>query len=314
MCMMNFHTYLASQDNMIITLTNLIILIFSIALLHRLKSKKIQLSFQILVSLALGVLFGFLLKISPINWLFFAVQNILSLMGRGYLALLKMLVIPLILTSIIHAILDLGTENSAAIKKLSFLTCFMLLGMTAISSLIGIIMGIFFTVGAGLSLPTLIETPSHTYTGLLDTLLAMVPSNPVAIMTKENTIAIVLFSVLLGLAARKLDLKDHDKMNTFREFIASLFAIVKKLTQLVLGLTPYGILALIALLILEQGTIVLSGMLNFILAMYMAMLLVFVMHGIILLFFKQNPWDFLKKRAFLYLWHLRRVLVLGHCL
>lgn len=283
---------------MAITLFNLIILILSIGILHRLKIKKMQLSLQILLSLGMGVTYGLLLKFSPENGLLTGIKNILILIGEGYLSLLKMLVIPLILTSIIHAILNLGTGNGSAIKKLSLFTCVILLGMTALSSLIGIAIGILFSVGDGLNLPYFTETPEHAYTGLVATLLAMIPSNPIAIMTKENTIAVVLFAVLLGIAARMLDAQDHDKMETFRKFIASLFAIVKKLTTLVLSLTPYGILALMSLLLLDQGMAILNGMLNFIAAMYTAMFFVFVMHGVILILVGQNPFQYLKKASF----------------
>jgi uncharacterized protein len=206
-----------------------------------------------------------------------------------------MLVIPLILTSIIHAILNLGSGKVDNIKRMSFLTCGMLLGMTAVASLVGLVIGKLFAVGQGLSLPSIIETPKHPYTGLVDTLLGMLPSNPIAIMAEENTIAVVIFAVLLGLAARMLDVQDHDKMHSFRRFIAVLFAIVKKLAVLVLGLTPYGILALISLLLLDQGLALLTGMLNFIAAMYTAMAIVIVMHSLILALIGQHPWQYFKK-------------------
>ena len=263
-------------------------------LLHHLKIKEVQLGMRILLSLALGIAFGVLLNFSPDNRLFEGIKNILTLVGDGYLSLLKMLVIPLILTSIIHAILNLGTGNGNAIKKLSFFTCAMLLAMTAMASLIGIGVGMLFSVGEGLHLPHFIETPKQAYTGIVATLLGMLPSNPVAIMTKENTIAVVLFAAFLGISARMLDIKDHDKMETFRQFIASLFCIVKKLAQLILGLTPYGILALISMLILDQGSTILSGILNFIVAMYVAMFLVLTMHSVILLFFGHNPFKYFK--------------------
>ncbi len=275
---------------MILTIFNFIFLITSLGIIYYLKLKKVSLSKQILLSLSVGLALGFLLKYSDTPPYLI---NILTFISDGYLALLKMLVIPLILTSIIHAILNLGS-GKGNIKKLSFVTCFMLLGMTAFASLITIIVGMAFSVGEGLQLPDVIATPTHTYSGIVATLLGMLPSNPIAIMAKENTIAVVLFAALLGISARMLDIKDHDKMETFKNFIAALFAIVKKLTQIILNLTPYGILALISLLILNQGTTILTGILNFIIAMYVAMFLVLSMHSIILLCFGYNPFKFFK--------------------
>jgi len=278
---------------MILTIFNLIFLFTSLGALYYLKLKKISLNKQILLSLCLSLVLGFLLKFSSENDPNEYLKNILTFISEGYLALLKMLVIPLILTSIIHAILNLGSEKGN-IKKLSIITCLMLLGMTALASLIAILVGMAFSVGEGLHLPNLIQSPTHPYTGIAATLLGMLPSNPIAIMTKENTIAVVLFAALLGIAARMLDIKDYDKMETFKNFIAALFAIIKKLTQLILSLTPYGILALISLLILNQGTMILTGVLNFIIAMYVAMFFVLCMHSLILLFFGYHPLKYFK--------------------
>lgn len=280
---------------MYITVLNLIFLFFSVGFIYWLRKRKKQLGSIILISLALSICSGFLLKLSPENSLLETIKNGLHLIGYGYLALLKMLVIPLILTSIIHAILNLGYNNGDSIKKISLVTCGMLLGMTALASLISMLVGMQFSVGKGLSLPDYVTIPKHTYTGLVDTLLGMLPSNPIAMMTQENTIAVVIFAGLLGIAARMLDLNDHDKMDTFKKLITSLFVIVKKLAQIILGLTPYGILALLTLLIFNQGITLFIGMANFIAAMYTAMFFVIIMHTVILLILKRNPWHYFKK-------------------
>jgi uncharacterized protein len=278
-----------------LTLFDIAILILFLGLLRHVKHSHMQLSFRVVLSLVFGVGYGFILKFAPHNAIIEGIKSTLYLIGHGYLALLKMLVVPLILTSIIHAILNLGSGSDNNIKKISFLTCAMLLGMTALASLIGLAVGSLFDVGQGLSLPTLIETPKHPYTGLVNTLLGMLPANPVGVMVEENTIAVVILAVLLGIAARMLDAKDHDKMQDFKRLIAVLFAIVKKLATLILSLTPYGIIALLSLLVLDQGLNLLLGMLNFIAAMYTAMVLVILMHSFILLLIGQSPWDYFKK-------------------
>lgn len=280
---------------MLVTSLLMIVLAALFAALYTGKRRRKSLTYRVILAMLLGVGYGILLKFSPANDLLIFIKQTLYFIGHAYLALLKMLVVPLILTSIIHAILNLGIGNDAEIKKMSLLTCGMLLGMTAIASLIGIGVGVWFHVGAGLSLPEIVDTPKHVYTGLVDTLLGMIPSNPIAIMADENTIAIVIFAVLLGIAARMLDSKDHDKMETFRQLIVSMFAIVKKLAVMVLGLTPYGILALISLLLFEQGTILLSGIANFIAAMYVAMAIVMVMHSLILWIVGYHPIAYFKK-------------------
>ena len=280
---------------MMLQLVDFIICFAVLFFLYQLRRKKIQLSICILYSLFFAMAYGFFLKLTTPHESFIFLSGLLRLIGYGYLALLKMLVIPLILTSIIHAILKLGAQDGRFIKNVSFLSCFILLGTTALASLIAIVIGKLFHVGMGLQLPMISDMPKHPYTGLTDTLLAMLPSNPVLIMTQENTVAIVLFAILLGIAAHMLDEKDHDKMHTFRQLIDSLFAIVKKLAVLILNFTPYGVFALLSLLLFEQGNTLIFGMLRFLSAMYTAMFFVLILHGILITLAGQNFWQYLKK-------------------
>ena len=280
---------------MLLSLLDLIIGIFLFYALYYAKKRNLQSGYRILISLAFGIGYGFLLRVTPGDNIIASIKDILHLFGNGYLSLLKMLVIPLILTSIIHSIVHLGAGSNEFIKKMSLTACGMLLGMTAIASLIGLAIGELFHVGKGLVFPATLEVPAtRHYAGLIDTLLGMIPSNPVAVMANENTVAVVIFSVLLGMAARMLDAADHEKMETFRQFIASLFAIVKKLAALIFGLTPYAIISLMSLLIVSQGAALLTGMLNFILAMYVAMTLVIIMHSLILSSIGIHPLSYFK--------------------
>ena len=276
---------------------NIVILFSLFGFLFYLKQRKTSMSGRVLLSLAIGVGFGFFVRMTTAPEVSGLLENILSLIGNGYLAFLKMLVVPLILTSIIHAIINLGADHDGALKKISFLTCALLLGTTALSSLIGLVVGSVFSVGQGMVMPAMTEAPQHAAANFVDTLIHMIPSNPVAAMAQENTIAVVIFAVLIGIAARTLDAADHDKMHTFREWVASIFAIVKKLATLILSFTPYAILTLMSLMIIKQGFALLSGVLNVVAAMYAAMLLVLVMHSLLLLMFGYHPLRYFRKAS-----------------
>jgi len=253
------------------------------------KFQKITLGIQIIFGLIMGVLYGFILKITS-PWHLTFIDTFLSVIGQGYLGLLKMLVVPLIITSIIHAVLNVGNDHalvqtkghSSKIKKLSLVACILLLSMTACSAMIGILVGIMFHVGKGLAISNVNFLGSHVSLSLADTILKMLPVNPVASMMQENSIAIVIFALLLGIAARQLKGSENDKMKTFSQLIFALFAVVKNLTKIILAITPYGIFALISLLIFSQGSIILNGLLNFMMAMYFAMAVVVIAHGVVL--------------------------------
>ncbi len=180
---------------MMISIFDIIIFILSFGFLHGVSYRLKQLSYRVLLGLVLGIGYGFLLRFAPADSLLDMIKSALSLIGNGYLKLLRMLVVPLILTSIVHAILNLGHGNENIIKKMSFMTCGLLLGMTALSSLIGLLVGQWFGVGQGMSLPSFSVSPKHTYTGVTDTLLGMLPSNPVSAMAQENTTSLWFFSL-----------------------------------------------------------------------------------------------------------------------
>lgn len=276
---------------MIISIVSMVIIasVFLLLFYLRHKSNPVSLGLSILASLLLGAGAGLLLRKIPMN--FQIVHDVLLLLGKGYLGMLKMLVVPLILTSVIHAVLNLSQDDSSAtpsnqevgtLKRLSLLACCLLLLMTSLSSLIGALVGIIMRVGEGINLSGVSDRLVEAPLSLIDTLLKMLPVNPVDAMTKENCIAVVIFAVLFGLAARKLEEVDHDKKILFSRLIAALFAITKKLTKMIITFTPYGVFALSSILFSSQGFIFLKGLLNFVIAMYLAMGIVVVMHSIIL--------------------------------
>ena len=254
---------------------------------------------RIFISLLLGVAGGMLFKYStpylPDFSQHFIMQS-LTLVSEGYLALLKMLVLPLILTSIIHAFVHLGDHPGEVIGKLISRSVGLLLLLTAIASAIGMAVGLWMHIGQNLSLPVDGPLPTHQYTGLVDTLLAMIPSNPIAAMSNENTVAIAIFACLLGISALQIYKMDKTHAESFKEFITSTFHMVKQLARLVIKTTPYGVLALLAKISATQGIHTLLGIAHYFIAIYIAMAIVFAMHLILVAVFARiSPWTYLKK-------------------
>lgn len=252
-------------------------------------------SFNSRTLLALGVGLGYGLLIQQLipmigtGWSSFLLE-IVCFFGSAYLALLKMLVIPLVLTSIVYSILRLGDIKGTLLTRLASGSVGMLLGMTALASGIGMGIGMLFDVGQGMQLPSESMQPQHDHTSFVNTLVGMIPSNPIKIMTQENTVALVIFAVFVGVATVLVHRQDHQLSNTFKKFMESAFYIVKKMAVLVIALTPYGVLGLMTKLASHQGLESLTGLADFIGAMYVAIALVLVMHTLIIsLVARQNP-------------------------
>jgi uncharacterized protein len=282
------------QNWPILVFPALLLFLFSLENKPRLSS-----NIRIFISLILGISGGMLLNyfqphLTPFSNHFIA--RSLDLVSEGYLDLLRMLVLPLILTSIIHAFIHLGDHPGEVIGKLISRSVGLLLFLTAVASAIGMAIALWLNVGEKLSLPSDAPLPTHHYTGLVDTLLGMIPSNPIAVMSNENTVAIAIFACLLGISALQVYRKEKKHAENFKDFITSTFHMVKQLARLVIRTTPYGVLALLAKISSTQGLQTLIGIANYFIAIYIAMMLVFILQlTLVSLYARISPWTYLKK-------------------
>lgn len=249
-----------------------------------------------LTSLALGIGFGLSLQCiaGSGSAAVKATTPVMALFGSGYIDLLKMLVIPLVLTSIIYSIMNLGQLSGKLLQRLSFLSIGMLLLLTALASGIGLTVGCLLHVGHGMSLPAGSFQPEHHYHGFIATLLGMLPSNPIKAMTEDNTIAIVILAVFIGIAMLIIDKKEHELIAPLKKWVAAAFSVSKSLARIIISLTPYGVLGLMAEQTATQGFASLLSVLNFIGAMYLAMLFVIMLHTLVLIVTGNNPLKYYK--------------------
>ena len=198
-------------------------------------------------------------------------------MGNGYIALLKMIVIPLVFTSLVSAILRLSQKGMVEFSRSAVSFIVLLLLMTSISAGIGMGIADLVDLGKNVVIPMGISPP-HKVGGLAQTLLGLLPSNPVKDMADGNAAALAIFSVLFGLAAFMVKKRELADMSAFEKLITAMFEISKQLARFVVALTPYGVLALLASAFLTTGKAALVTMLSYGVVMYVAMFLVITMH------------------------------------
>ncbi|MDQ0492953.1 L-cystine uptake protein TcyP (sodium:dicarboxylate symporter family) [Paenibacillus brasilensis] len=102
-------------------------------------------------------------------------------------------------------------------------------------------------------------------------------------------------SSLIGVAVLGLDRKKPEQAQTFRNVIDAVYAVVMRIVTLVLKLTPYGILALITKVVATTNPDEILKLIKFVLASYVALLVMFVIHLILLALFGYNPVTYVKK-------------------
>ncbi len=213
----------------------------------------------------------------------------LDVVGTGYVKLLQMVVIPLIMVSIIGAILKINGVSS--LGKISALTIGTLITTTVIAACIGILMAHSFHLTAiGLNESAAEIARGEYLKGKLadaqalsipNIILSFIPENPFLDMTgarKTSTIAVVIFSILIGISATSIADKKPEMFASFTHFVEVAQTIVMRLVSMILRLTPFGIFALITQVVAKSNQDDILKLLNFVVASYSAIILMFMVH------------------------------------
>jgi L-cystine uptake protein TcyP (sodium:dicarboxylate symporter family) len=287
---------------------NLLAALALIGLLYAQQRKHGSFSVRVFTGMGLGVVLGAALQAiyGAASAELKTTSDYLDIVGSGYVKLLQMIIMPLIMVSIISAILKLKGINS--LGKISALTIGTLMITTLIAASIGILMAKVFHLSAvgltasaadiarGVYLQGKVETAQAI--SLPSMLLSFIPANPFLDMTggrKTSTIAVVIFSVFIGIAATGIHDKKPDIFASFERFIQVAHAIVMRIVTLVLRLTPYGVFALMAQVVSTSSYTDILHLIDFVLASYIALLLMFVVHLLIVSGLGLNPLRWTKK-------------------
>ena len=242
-------------------------------------------SFATLTALTLGVVLGIIFK-----------ENILFLdtVGNAYMSLIKMIVVPLVVTSLITSIVRL--ENLDTLKSIGLKTFTVLLGTTGAAALIGIIVASSLNLGQCLRFIGAENFKAREIPGFSKVLIDMLPSNPLAAIVENKIIPIVIFSMFIAIALVIEDNTNKEKAKPFKDFILSAYDIVLRITKMVLRIIPYGVFALIATAAAKNGMDTLMSLIWVILAVYIAAFLqfLFVYTPLISFVARMNPLKFFK--------------------
>ena len=287
---------------------NLVVFIGLLVFLARFGGSKTSLSRKILAGLGLGVAFGLALQFAYGSSTE-VVQETLTwtnVVGRGYINLLRMVIMPLVLVMMIAAVIRM--REVAALGKIGGAVIGILIGTTMLAAFVGILMANVF----GLSMDGMIEgarelaradvlearQESIADLGLADMLIRFIPSNVFADLTgarPTSIIAVVIFGILFGIAALLVAREDEEKGKLIVSFVETMQAIIMKLVRMIMLLTPYGILALMTKVVAGSNAIDILNLLTFIIASYVAIAIMFGVHALLLRLNGVNVSDYFKK-------------------
>jgi len=214
-----------------------------------------------------------------------------GLIGRAFIAFIRMLVIPLIFVSIVKVILDFAGKED--LPKIALLGLFWLLSTTAIAATLGIVLASVFELGRGVAVSS--NAKSTQFTNLVDTLIRLIPDNIVSAMNSENIVGLVIFSALIGIAANRMEHKNPEVIGVFKKLIQGLYKIVMSVAMTIIKYMPYAVVALLARTIISSGIPAIIEVSVFVAAMYVATVVMLLIHVVIITLHGVAPVTYLNK-------------------
>ncbi|MEG2384902.1 MAG: cation:dicarboxylase symporter family transporter [Erysipelotrichaceae bacterium] len=215
-----------------------------------------------------------------------------SLIGNGFINLIRMLVIPLVMISIIRVIIYM--EQEVNVNKLIRRGIITTMGMVVVASIVGLTLGMLFQLGAG------IQKVSGTngireVVPIVTTLQNLIPSNPIEAMVNNNIVGIVIFATFIAFAARLMNRKYPEVLKVFYVLINALHKIIISIAMSIIKGMPYAVLALLANTIAQRGLSSIMEVGKFIIVLYLACAIQFLIQLFALTLFKVNPIIYVKK-------------------
>lgn len=256
-----------------------------------------SLNTQILVAAILGGIFGFLLNLYPESDFFSGSLYGLSIVSSVFIGLLKMLLIPLIFSSIVVGVSNL--QSGGQLSRTWKITLACCVTTTTIALILGIGAAHLFDVGKGVDIALFQDamqqhqspdtlTPSSFFTNFIQNTLI----NPFKAFAEGNVLAVVVFALLLGVAL----VQGGEKYAGIKQLSQQFFDIMMLMVGWVMKLAPLGIFALLAKLIATEDISILSRLAEF--AAVVTGTTIF--HGLVVLplllwiFGRMNPITFFK--------------------
>ncbi|WP_089830620.1 L-cystine transporter [Halolactibacillus halophilus] len=294
------------------TLYTLLILFGAAAIifgLYVMQKKHLSFTKRVLTALVAGILFGTVLQqlFGSESEIIASSNTWISIIGSGYVRLLNMIVIPLVFVAISTSIVN---QDANSLKKSALSIILVLMFTTAIAAGLGAGVSTLF----GLDSSEILAGEAEAARGqaLEDTLTdfqtksipeqitEIIPRNVFYAMSGQGssaTLSVVFFAAFLGIVTIGLRRKKPDSAEAFTKFLNMLHDIVMRMVTLVLRFTPYGVFALLSRFVSTSNFSEISRLFEFVVASYLAIFIMFVIHLIILVVYKLNPVKYLKKAS-----------------
>lgn len=256
------------------------------------EKKKMSLPMQILIALVAGVVVGLICYMTNTGDF---TTKYLKPFGDIFVNLLKFIVVPVVLFSMIDGIISMGDMKKVGSVGWKTVAYFMV--TTAIACVIGLVFANVF-LGAGL-FPTL-ATEGVTYEakefgGYMSVLVGIFPSNMWQSFSNANMLQVIVIALFFGGSI----LAAGEKAKLCRDIVTSFYSVIEKLMSFVIGLSPIGVFTYMAWVVATQGAAILGSLALVILCAYIG----YIVHAVLVyslsakVFANISPITFFKKAS-----------------
>lgn len=230
---------------------------------------------KIIVGMILGISVGLVLEEDA---------ALLKPIGSLFVSAIKMLIVPLVFSSIIVGITSM--QDTSKMGRIGLKAVVFYLLSTAVAITIGLFLGNVLQPGAGLNMVAQEVEAAKDAPSLIKTLVALVPTNPISALAEGHILQIIVFAVALGIALTLAGEKAKPAVAVFESFAEAMY----KLTDLVMKLAPYGVFALMAWVAGKFGLSLLLPLIKVIGAVYLGSILhVMGVYSSLILFIAKLP-------------------------
>ncbi len=267
------------------------------------KQKKLGLTTMIFIALILGAITGVIINLTLSSQKFvmdYIVNGAFYIVGQGFIRGMQMLVVPLVFCSIVcgaAAIGDTKTLGKVGLKTVMFYMATTVLAVTLALGVASVV-----NPGKGANLAKMMTAAkaagstvgkTTTSTSAVDTILNIIPTNPIQALANGDMLAIIFFALLIGIILAKLG----ERVQLMTNFFSQGNDIMMEMTMMVMKVAPIAVYCLIARTFSSMGFSVIIYMLKYVAAVLIALLLQgFGVYQILLFVFTRlNPMKFIKK-------------------
>ena len=282
------------------TILFIAILVALFYFMYILAKRRISFSKRTLIATAIGLILGLGIQAysgfsnEPMKIKYIAeTTKWYSLFGNGFIDLIKMLVVPLVLISIIHVIVSINSNTN--VKDLTKYTIVITLVMVAISAVVGFVVAWVAKLGSSSVVIGSGDSKIKDVKDVVTIFRELIPANPIKAMADLNVIGVVIFAMFIGVAARKVYTRKPEKAQTFVDYIGSLQAIISRVAAMIIKFMPYAVIPLLANTIAQRGLQSIKDVLLFIVLLYVAVIIQFILQAVVLLVHGISPLTYFKK-------------------